>query len=337
MDLAVGAWTRGGAGSGRSMDQHDEGAQSVHRGSSALVLAPSPLVTVTLERGSEDAEIHLHAGGQGFWLARMLSVLEIEVVLCGSFGGETGVVARSLIADGGIRVRDVPATGSNGAYVHDRRDGERQLVGEMAPSTLTRHDLDDLYGAALVEGLDADVCVLGGPPAPDVMPAETYERLATDLRDNGRLVVVDLSSELLDAALAGGVHVAKVSHEELLADGRAPDDSETSLIQAIERMAEGARHVVVTRAEKPALALLDGELVEVAGPRLEPRDHRGAGDSLTAGVAAGLARGDDIREALCLGSAAGSINVTRRGLASGTRDEIERLATHVEVRHLAQR
>lgn len=35
------------------------------------VFAPSPLLTVTIEAGAERPEVHLHAGGQGFWVARL--------------------------------------------------------------------------------------------------------------------------------------------------------------------------------------------------------------------------------------------------------------------------
>ena len=73
----------------------------------------------------------------------------------------------------------------------------------------------------------------------------------------------------------------------------------------------------MTRAEEPALALIDGDVVSVEPPRLEAADHRGAGDSLTAGVAATLARGGDLIDGLRIGAAAGAINVTRRGLATG--------------------
>ena len=44
-----------------------------------------------------------------------------------------------------------------------------------------------------------------------------------------------------------------------------------------------------------------------------------------------LARGTPMIEALRLGTAAGALNATRRGLGSGTRQEIERLARHVTV------
>jgi 1-phosphofructokinase len=90
--------------------------------------------------------------------------------------------------------------------------------------------------------------------------------------------------------------------------------------------------VLITRAEEPALALVDGTTMVISPPTLEVVDHRGAGDSMTAGLAAGLARGLDLPGAMRLGAAAASLNVTRRGLATGDRREIERLADHVELR-----
>ena len=72
-------------------------------------------------------------------------------------------------------------------------------------------------------------------------------------------------------------------------------------------------------------------LFAVAGPSVEAVDPHGAGDSMTAGVAAALARGEDLDSAVRLGAAAGGLNATRRGLATGIRSDIERLMEHVVI------
>jgi 1-phosphofructokinase len=300
---------------------------------SAFVFAPSLMVTVTIEPGERGPDIHIHAGGQGFWQARMIRELGVDVQLCGAFGGETGRLLEAMLADLHVDVRAVSVAGANGAYVHDRRSGEREELAEMVPPQLSRHEVDELYGAALVAGLEAGVCVLGGPHYSDVIPADVYRRLASDLGANGKRVVVDLAGEPLDAALEAGVTVLKLADEELPDDGR--ERSANELAEALRALHDrGAEAVVVTRAERPAVVLDGDELYEVEPPALEATDPSGAGDSLTAGLAAGLARGLELADAVRLGVAAGALNVTRRGLASGSRDEIERLAERIELRPL---
>ena len=60
-------------------------------------------------------------------------------------------------------------------------------------------------------------------------------------------------------------------------------------------------------------------------------DTHGAGDSLTAGVAATLADGGTMREAVVLGTAAGALNVTRHGLGTGEEGAIRNLSKLVAV------
>lgn len=298
------------------------------------MFAPSPILTITIEAGNDGDEVHVHAGGQGFWIARMLAVLGPNVTLCGCFTGEAGQVLRTIVPEAGIDTRAMSGEGQNVTYVHDRRGGERVEVARTTPTPLSRHRADDLYGAALTCGLDAAVTVLAGSDGEGVVAPEMYQRLARDLTSNDRTVVADLSGDELRAALDGGLSVLKVSDDELLADGWIRSlDSSAVAAACREIVAAGAKAVVVTRAEQGLLAAVGDELCEVRPPQLVPLDHRGAGDSVTAGLTAALSRGASFGAALRLGVAAGALNVTRRGLASGQRDQIERFAAFVEIHH----
>ncbi|MER7164687.1 PfkB family carbohydrate kinase [Micromonospora sp. NPDC000207] len=297
-----------------------------------MVFAPTPLLTVTIEQPSDHPELHLHPGGQGVWQARMISSLGVPVVLCASIGGELGQVLEPLLATEGVDLRTVRRHSTNGGYVHDRRDGSRQEIVDVTGERLTRHELDELYNLALGEGLRAPVSVLSGPNEPSLVPPEVYRRFAADLGENGSRVVVDLSGEHLAAVLDSGVFLCKVSHEELLRDGLAADDSVAELTGVMYDLHQaGAQTVVVSRAEEPALALVDGEVFEVEMPRLHAADPRGAGDSMTAGAAAVVAVGGDIRTAIRTGAAAGALNVTRHGLGTGRLDSINGLVDRVRL------
>ncbi len=295
------------------------------------VFAPSPLLTVTVEDLNGTPDVHVHAGGQGVWQSRMIESLGSEVVLCSALGGETGQVLRHLI---GVELKSREVAARNGAYVHDRRDGDRDQVIRMPADVLTRHELDDLYEMTLVEALNAGVAVLSGPAAEDEpVPDSVYERLAKDLGSHGCRVVVDLSGKRLAAALAGGPEVVKVSHEEMVSDGLAKSDSLPDLAAGCREIEScGARAVIVSRAAEATLALVENRFYLVESPALSPVDTRGGGDSMTAGLAAGMAQGLSLEDSVKLGAAAGAVNVTRHGLGSGSGDVVRELVARVVLK-----
>jgi len=297
------------------------------------IFSPALVLLVELESDAEGTvEVHLHPGGQGYWVGRMTAALGAKPVLCAPVGGEAGIVVSNLLAHEHMALRSVPMKGDNGAYIHDRRDGERRVVLETEPPALGRHVLDQLFSVTLAAALEAGVCVVAGTQAKTIVSSDTYERLVADLVETGVKVVADLAGELLGPALAGRPHVLKISHEELIADGYAADDSLPELARAIDALQKaGAQNVVVSRAAEPSLASIEGELVEVVVPQLRVVDHRGAGDSMTAGLAVGLVRDMPLRESLALAAAAGALNVTRHGLASGHAATITQLAERVSI------
>jgi len=205
----------------------------------------------------------------------------------------------------------------------------------MGPSRLSRHEVDELHNTCLAEGINAMVAVLGGPQSDDVLPADVFGRLCRDLVAVGVPVVADLSGAPLRSVLEAGLTLVKVSHEELLADGMASSDTAKDLSKTIRELAKGLRHVVVSRGAQPALASVHGRIFEITAPPLVQVDHRGAGDSMTAGIAVALAQGADVESAIRLGAAAGALNVTRRGLATGHREAVHRLIERVQVREIS--
>lgn len=292
------------------------------------VVAPSPMLTITVE---PDGDIHVHAGGQGFWVARQAARLGARVTLCAALGGEPGRVLRPLIEAEAISIAECAAEAKNGAYIHDRRTGSRQVVAQAPGANLSRHGVDDLYGSAFAACMGAAVTVLTGTDPPGLVPSGFYGRIARDLRSNDRTVIADLAGAELDAAITGGLTLVKVSSAELAEDGRASGDDHSIISWMRGVSAGGASHVIVTRGATPALALLDGELMIAAAPKTTPYDERGAGDSMLAAIAAALAAGRSLVDALRYGVAAGAMSVTRSGLGTGRAGHIDVLADQVEI------
>lgn len=302
------------------------------------VFAPMLSLTVTIEAGREGKadEVHFHPGGQGLWVARMLRVLGENPVLCGPVGGEPGRVLRGLLREWEIDLSPMETGYSSPVTVQDRRSGERVLITETEQIHLNRHELDDAYGKLLDRSLAANVCVLTGQSS-ETVPVDTYRRLGHDLSAADVKVVADLHGAELTALLEGGeLDMLKVSHEDLVTDGRLQSEDEESVVDALRALrAAGARNVVISRSNQPTIASIDDVEYRATVPDLEPADFRGAGDSMTAALAAGLRRGLAPIEWLKLGCGAGAANVTRHGLGSASSELITKLADRIEVETLS--
>jgi 1-phosphofructokinase len=269
----------------------------------------------------------------------MAALLGTEVSLCCALGGESGAVLRGLIARENVELLSVDCVAPNGVYIHARRGGIREQLARTECKRLSRHEADELYGLTLSAALDAGVALLTGADPPTVLDSEVYRRLAGDLRSNGVCVIADLSGSSLKAALAGGVDLLKISDEEMLGEAFASSAGVGDLLEAMDRLHEsGAQTVLVSRAERPALVLdgSSGTYMQLIGPRVEPLEPRGTGDSMFAALGASLAGGQQLDAALRLAMAAGCLNATRHGLGTGTRHQIEQLSRHIEIAELTK-
>jgi 1-phosphofructokinase len=302
------------------------------------VFGPHPLLSITVEALTSEGgdEIHLHAGGQGVWVARMAAELGGRPLLCGFIGGETGAVLRPLLEGlSEVELRLVETAEASGSYLHDRRSGERVPIAQTASLPPSRHEIDELFSTTVAAALDSDALALCGPFPSEALPLEIYGNLVGDVKANGTPVVVDLSPPRLNSALEGGPDLVKINDWEIASYIEGPVDTEARMRGAVERLLEaGADAVIVTRAEQPALVVRGEEAWQLVPPRFERGSREGCGDSMMGALAACMAAGRDWEETLRLGAAAGAANFLRAGLGSGSRSVIEDLARKVELRRL---
>jgi 1-phosphofructokinase len=298
------------------------------------VFSPHPVLGIEIERRSSDEDdIHIHAGGQGVWVARMAAELGAHPILCGFSGGEVGELLRPLLEALPGELRLVETAATSGSWIIDRRSGEREVFAHAWSDPPSRHETDDLFSITCAAALDSEVLVVCGPLPTDVLALEIYENLVADARGNGTKVIVDLSPPRLESALKGKPDVVKLSNWQL---GEFASDDVTDparMRAAAERVIElGAGAVVVTRGGDPALVLRGDEAWELVPPHFEGGIADGSGDSMVGAFAATLARGLGWEDVLRWGAAAGAANFLRHGLGTGSRDIVSDLVGRVELR-----
>ena len=316
-----------------SSEEADRPESGEEQRPTVAIFAPVLMLLIELHRtGDEETEVHLHAGGQGYWIARMVNALGGRALPCAAAGGEPGLALRAIVEGDGLTARLTSSVQPNAVWLEDWRDGARTPLAQTAIPSLGRHESDELYSATVGAALRAGVCVLAGAHMAPVVSDDTFRRLVADLRGNGVCVIADVSGSPLRAALKSGLDIVKLSHEEMLRDGWAKGDSVNAIAEGIRRVRRaGAGAVVVSRSDRSTIAGYDDTLIEVRPPQLEVLDGRGGGDSMTAALAVATSRGLGFEEALRLAAAAGSLNVSRHGLGTGRRDTIEEIAALVEI------
>ncbi|MGN6190463.1 MAG: PfkB family carbohydrate kinase [Conexibacter sp.] len=302
------------------------------------IFGPHPLLTVSLEREGDDERerIHFHAGGQGVWVARQAGELGAEPVLCGFVGGESGALLRPLLEQLPGERRLVETAGESGCYVVDRRAGRRDALAFTTSEPPSRHELDALFSLTCAEALACGSLVVANPMPAEALPLDVYGNLVADARANGARTLVDLSSPRLDSALSGRPDLVKINDWELAAYVCGPVDEPRRLRAAAERMrAAGARGVIVTRGEQPALVLHEQQAWWLTPPHFERGWREGCGDAMMGGLAAALAQGARFEDALVTGAAAGAGTFLRQGLGSATREVVEELRGAVRLEPFA--
>jgi 1-phosphofructokinase len=301
------------------------------------VFGPHPMLSIAIESLTEAGgdDIHLHAAGQGVWVARMAAELGAEPVLCGFIGGEIGTVLRPLLERLPAELRLVETTAASGCYLHDRRSGERVPLAQSAAMPPSRHEVDELFSSTVAAALDSAALALCGPFPGEALPLEIYGSLVADVKANGVPVIVDLSPPRLDSALEGGPDLVKINDWELARYVEGPVDTSERMRAAAKRLLDaGAGAAIITRAGEPAMVLRGEDAWELVPPSFERGSREGCGDSMMGALAACIAAGRDWEDTLRTGAGAGAANFLRHGLGSGSRGVVEDLARRVELRPL---
>ena len=188
----------------------------------------------------------------------------------------------------------------------------------------------ELPGQAEPGGEEGRV-VLSGGLAPGLAPS-FYRLLAGRLSD--RTVVVDaLEPATVAQAFAGGAEVVKPNEHELASLVDTGAGSVVELAAAARAALDRGRVGVAVVSLGPRGALVVprvGGAVWLAAPPVCVRSTTGAGDSMVAGIVAGLAGGQSVAMAARLGVAAGAATVEMGGTQLGERGRIEQLLSLIE-------
>jgi 1-phosphofructokinase family hexose kinase len=248
---------------------------------------------------------HRRVGGKGVNVARACGRMGVRIRLV--------AIADALGADelaqepdlDGCAMEVVPQPGRARTDVIVAEEGGRATVvngiSDPIPPGLAERAADRLL-AAITAG---DLVVLAGS-LPRGAPTDLYSGIVSGSRARGARTIVDASGSWLRAALEAEPSVCKVNAREL-ADALGRDVRECW--RSGGALVPAASALILSRAAAGARVWSEGRRCTVRVPSQVVVSGVGAGDAMTAGIAAALMEGATLVEAAARGAAWGAAAV----------------------------
>ena len=281
---------------------------------------PAPGETVmgeTLER---------HAGGKGLNQAVAAARLGARVSMIGAVGSDdAGAWLRGIVEGEGIEAAAVVTTeGSSGTALIevDASGMNRIVVIPGANATLTAEHVVET-----IQSMDDVAIVLaqGEVPLDAITAAMTAGRAC-----GARTILNPAPVRDYPESLLGLVDFLVPNEHEAAHLSGLPTASLVDANEAAQYFTgKGVPHAIITRGSRGAVWMSPSGSGSVAAYRVAPVDTVAAGDAFCGGLAAALAAGEPLAEALRWASAAGALATTIAGAVPSlpTRADVERLLT----------
>ena len=256
------------------------------------------------------SRLERHPGGKGLNQAVAAARLESEVHMIGAVGDDgSGDWLMDVVTREGIRaegIATVPGTSGTALIEVDASGENRIIVISGANEGVTPAEV-----SAHLRSLSAvDVVLTQGEVPIEVMiaAAETGKKIGAQVLVNPA-PVRDYPKELLT-----NVDILVPNEHEAKAMTGMSTDNMVDAVEAAQVLQErGPGCVIITRGEKGAVWSSAEGSGQAAAFKVSAVDTVAAGDAFCGGLAAGLARGVSLAEAMRWASAAGALAATVRG------------------------
>ncbi len=278
------------------------------------------------------AEVREYASGKPVNVARVLHALGRRHVVTGFLGGDSGRLARADLDGAGVAHDFVPVAARTRMCLTaiDRAAGtateliEEPTAVEPADYDALLSKLGDLLGRATVLVMSGSL-----PPAAPVDFYARCVRLATAARV---ATVLDAKGEPLRLALGERPTVVKPNRAELQETTGTGTATDVHLREAVGRLlAAGPAWALVTLGPDGAVLSNGAQFWRLAVPAVKAVSPIGSGDSVAAGLAAGIADGVPMPDACALGLACGVANALTPLAGHVRLDDVERLRSEISA------
>lgn len=274
------------------------------------------------------------AGGKGCNFARALHTMGVQSKILAPIGGHAGQYLRELAAHEGLECDGPQAAAELRTcltIVDSTESSEPTEIYEKG-SPLDQAVWEQLIQQATERLVDASFLAVCGSFPPG-MPEHFLATLLQQTNAANRPVLLDTYGPQLRTSLHLRPALLKINrYEASEMTGYEVTSPATALLAAADLQQRGAQQVVITLGKDGAVGLTaEGESFGWNAPTVPAISPTGSGDSLLAGIAAGLVWGKPLPEATRLGVAMGAANTLQIGAGRLERQKVEELLPRVQT------
>ncbi len=303
---------------------------------------PNPALDLTLEVKrlavgdvNRAKDSHLDPGGKGINLSRVAHRLGGATIALGVLGGHIGKIAERSLRKEGVAFEFVwlRAETRLNVILQDRTTREGTRVWDRGPKVGPK-------GLARIETMvkrrleGATVFISCGSLLPG-MPPDFHLAMLRLAKERGVKTILDADEEWLRKGLDAEPDLIKPNLSEAASIlGRELANESEAIDGALELLDRGPRAVLLSMGERGSILATRAGVFRAIPPKIELRSTVGSGDSMVAGVALAMARGQPLVEGLRTGTAAGAATATTIGTELASADNIRELLDDVRIEQI---
>ncbi len=294
-------------------------------------ITTSRLLTGQVNRSESVKNI---AGGKGINVTKVLRQYGNPVCALGFLGGYTGRFIEEYVKGLGAESAFTEIAGetrtstnvlSQDGYVTEILE-PGPVIGEEEKERFLQTYKEKIAGSEFV--------VLSGS-APKGLPADIYAQLIALADEQKIRTVLDTSGELLVEGVKTKPFLIKPNSKELeYLTGRRLRELREIKEAALQLVAEGIAHVLVSMGEKGMLYAAEGRCLFAKAPKVKALNTVGSGDSAVAAAVMALQQGASMEDTLRLCVAISAANTTTLENAVIPKEYAAELFTQIQVTEL---
>jgi 1-phosphofructokinase len=279
--------------------------------------------------------VRFDPGGKGINVSRVVKTLGCDTEAFGIIGGETGLSIKSYLESQNIKTNFIEIEQPTRTNLKVIDIGDPPATEFNDPGPLVDENIICDVVKKIEQNIEKCSIIVFAGSLPRGCPDDTYFRLIEMVKKKGCKSILDTRDEpLIEGVKALPFMIKPNATEASFLLKRTIETTEQAIQASTDLYEMGIEIPVISLGRKGAVLTCDEGTFKSTPPIITAESTVGSGDSMVAGICAGLLRGMSKEDALKLGTAAGAATAMTPGTELAKKEDVENLLNKVKIEKL---